>query len=94
MAIHCDTLQKWSGRTVQKRTSDPRPPHTRQEYEHISGQNMAQNASKQGIFDSYGAIFLFMFLSCMCGLGSQNESPTAAKKCMSQQRGSSSLSHD
>ena len=36
---------------------------------------MTQYASKQGKFGSLGAIFLFIFLPCMWGLGSQNESP-------------------
>ena len=60
---------------LQKCASDPRPPHTRQKYEQTSGQNMAPNASKQGKFDSLGAIFLFIFLPCMWGLGLQKESP-------------------
>ena len=61
----------------QKCASDPRPPHTRQKYEQTSGQNMTSspNASKQGKFGSLGAIFLFIFLPCMWGLGSQEESP-------------------
>ena len=36
---------------------------------------MTQNASKQGKLDSFGAMFLFIFLPCMWGLGSQNDSP-------------------
>ena len=59
----------------QKYASDPRPPHTRQQYEQTSGQNMTPNASKQGKFGSLGTIYLFIFLSCMWGLGSQKESP-------------------
>ena len=55
--------------------SDPRPPHTRQTYEQTSGQNTTPNASKKGKFGSLGAIFLFIFLPCMWGLGSQKESP-------------------
>ena len=50
---------------------------------HIQSKNMnkhldkiwTQNASKQGKFGSLGDIFLFMFLPCMWGLGSQEESP-------------------
>ena len=37
---------------------------------------MTQNASKQGKLDSFGAIFLFIFLPCMWGLGLQNDSPS------------------
>ena len=37
--------------------------------------NKTPNASKQGKFDSFRAIFLFMILPCMCGLGFQNDSP-------------------
>ena len=59
----------------EKYASDPRPPHTRQKYEQTSGQNMASDASKQGKFGSLGAIFLFIFLPCMLGLGLQKESP-------------------
>ena len=55
----------------QKRAGDPRPPHTRQKYEQKSGQNMTHNASKQGKLDSFGAIFLFIFLPCMWGWGCQ-----------------------
>ena len=62
----------------QKRAGDPRPPHTRQEYEQKSGQNMTQNASKQGKLDSFGAIFLFIVLPCMWGLGLPNDSPVPA----------------
>ena len=36
---------------------------------------MTPNASKQVKFGSLGAIFLFVFLPCMWGLGSQKESP-------------------
>ena len=36
---------------------------------------MTPNASKQGKFGSLGAIFLFIFLPCMWGLGLQKESP-------------------
>ena len=36
---------------------------------------MTPNASKQGKLDSFGAIFLFIFLPCMWGLGFQNDSP-------------------
>ena len=43
----------------------PAPPHTRQRYEQTSEQNMTQNASKQGKLDSFGAIFLFIFLPCI-----------------------------
>ena len=42
-----------------KRASDPRPPHTRQEYEQKCEQNMAQNTSKQGKLDSFAAKCLF-----------------------------------
>ena len=38
---------------------------------------MTPNASKQGKFGSLGAIFLFIFLPCMWGLGLQKESPCA-----------------
>ena len=55
--------------------SDPRPPHTRRKYEQKSARNMAQNASKQGKLDSLAAIYLFIFLPCMWGLGFQNDSP-------------------
>ena len=41
---------------------------------------MTPNASKQGKLDSFGAIFLFIFLPCMWGLGSQNDSPITSKK--------------
>ena len=58
----------------QKYASDPRPPHTKQTFEPKSGQNMTPNASKQGKFGSLGAIFLFIFLPCMWGLGFQKES--------------------
>ena len=58
----------------QKYASDPRPPHTRQKYEQTSGQNMTPNALKQGKFGSLGAIFLFIFLPCVWGLGLQKES--------------------
>ena len=54
---------------------DPRPPHTRQKYEQTSGQNMTPNASKQGKFGSLGAIFLFIFLPCMWGLGGCKKNP-------------------
>ena len=37
---------------------------------------MTPNASKQGNFGSLGAIFLFIFLPCMWGLGFQRESWT------------------
>ena len=60
---------------IQKYASDPHPPHTRQKYEQTSGQNLTPNASKQGKFSSLGAIFLFIFLPCMWGLGLQKESP-------------------
>ena len=36
---------------------------------------MTPNASKQSKFGSWGAIFLFIFLPCMWGLGLQKESP-------------------
>ena len=36
---------------------------------------MAENAAKQGKLDSFAAIFLFIFLPCMWGLGLQNDSP-------------------
>ena len=39
----------------------------------ISGQNMTPNAPKQDKLDSFGAIFLVIFLHCMWGLGFQNE---------------------
>ena len=64
----------------QKYASDPRPPHTRQKYEQTSGQSMTPNASKQGKFGSLGAIFLFIFLPCMWGLGLQKESPILSGK--------------
>ena len=38
---------------------------------------MTPNASKQGKLDSFGAIFLFIFLPRMWGLGFQNDSPVA-----------------
>ena len=61
----------------QKCASDHRPPHTRQNYGQKAGQNMTPNASKQGNLDSFGAIFLFIFLPCMWGLGFQNDSPVS-----------------
>ena len=64
------------GPSIQKCTSDPRSPHTRQKYEQKSGQNMTPDASKQGKLDSFGPIFLFIFLPCMWGLGFQNDSPS------------------
>ena len=36
---------------------------------------MTPKASKQGQLDSLGAIFLFIFLPCMWGLGFRNDSP-------------------
>ena len=36
---------------------------------------MTPNASKQGKFGGLGAIFLFIFLPCMWGLGLQKKSP-------------------
>ena len=54
---------------IQKRASDPRPPpppNTRQRYEQKSGQNMTQNALKQGKLDSFADIFLFIFC-LVCG---------------------------
>ena len=36
---------------------------------------MTPNALEQGKFGSLGAIFLFIFLPCMWGLGFQKESP-------------------
>ena len=60
---------------LQKFASDPRPPHTRQKYEQTSGHNMTPHASKQGKFGSLGAVFLFIFLPCVWGLGFQKESP-------------------
>ena len=62
----------------QKYASDPRPPHTRQKYEQTSGQNMTPNALKQGQFGSLGAIFLFIFLPCMWGLGVAKRIPIKA----------------
>ena len=59
----------------QKYASHPRPPHTRQKYEQTFWTNMTPNASKQGKSGSLGVIFLFIFLSCMWGLGFQKESP-------------------
>ena len=41
---------------------------------------MAQNASKQGKLDNFAAIFLFIFLPCMWGLGLQNDSPFQERK--------------
>ena len=35
---------------------------------------MTPNASKQGKFGSLGAVFLFIFLPCVWGLGFQKES--------------------
>ena len=58
-----------------KCTSDPHPPHTRQKYEQTSEQNMTPNALKQGKFGSLGAIFLFICLPCMWGLGLQKNNP-------------------
>ena len=40
---------------------------------------MTPNASKQGKFDSFTAIFLFIFLPCL-GLGFQNNSPLQVKQ--------------
>ena len=37
--------------------------------------NMTQNASKQGKFDGFAAILLFIFVPCMWELGFQNDSP-------------------
>ena len=70
---------------LQKYASDPRPPHTRQKYEQTSGQTMIPNASKQGKFGSLGAIFLFIFLPCVWGLGLQKnlargDHPNSRKK--------------
>ena len=42
---------------------------------------MTPNALKQGKFDSLGAIFLFIFLPCMWGLGLQKESPLISEIC-------------
>ena len=50
-------------------------PHARQKCEQTSGQNVAPNASKQGDFGSLVAIFLFIILPCMRGLGLRKESP-------------------
>ena len=50
--------------TLPKRTSDPRPPHTRQKYEQTSGQNMTPNASKQGKLDGFGSICSYFCLVC------------------------------
>ena len=93
--VACDFLQpesrKISGKNratlAQKYASDPCPPHTRQKYEQISVQNMTPNASKQGKFGSLGAIFLFIFLPCMWGLGSQKESPLALRIFFSTRSG-------
>ena len=46
-----------------------------------------QNASKQGNFDSFAAIFLFMFSLCMWGLGSQKDSPISGVRCRDTKRG-------
>ena len=72
------TLQLTTATGNQKYASDPRPPQTRQKYEQTSGQNMTPNALEQGKFGSLGAIFLFIFLPCMWGLGLQKESPGKA----------------
>ena len=37
---------------------------------------MTPNASKQGKLASFGAIFLFIFLPCMWGLGLRTRRPT------------------
>ena len=50
-----------------KCASDPRPPHTRQKYEQKSGQNMTPKCWNRAKLDSFGAIFLFIFLPCMWG---------------------------
>ena len=39
---------------------------------------MTPNASKQGKFGTLGAIFLFILLPCMWGLGSLKESPISS----------------
>ena len=49
-------------------------PHIQRKYEQKSGQHITQNASKQGKLDSFGAIFLLIFLPCTWGLGFQNNS--------------------
>ena len=54
---------------LQKSTSDPPPPHTRQNYEQKSGQNITPNASKQGKLDSFAAISLFIFSMYVAFLG-------------------------
>ena len=41
---------------------------------------MTPNASKQGKLDNLGAIFLFIGLPCMWGLGFQNDSPLSATR--------------
>ena len=56
------------------RAYPPPHPHTRQKYEQKSGQNMTPNPSKQGKFGSLRAMFLFILLPCMWGLGFQRES--------------------
>ena len=48
--------------TFQKWRVTPAPPHARQIHEEISGQNMTQNTLKQCKLDSFGAMFLFIFL--------------------------------
>ena len=58
----------------------PPPPHTRQTYEHKSGQNMSPNAFKQGKPRQFcGHIFVHVFAlyACMWGLGFQNDSPVS-----------------
>ena len=69
---HCNVMI--SKRLVnQTSTSDPHPPHTRK---HQQKPGMwPPNASKQGKLDSCAAIFLFISLPCMWGLGFQNDSP-------------------
>ena len=49
-------------------------PHIEGKNKNNSGQNMTPNASKQGNSTVWGAIFLFIVLHFMWGLGFQNDS--------------------
>ena len=64
----------------------PPPPTYKTKIWTKSGQNMAPNASKQGKLDSFAAIYLFIFLPCMWGLGLQNDSPKITSTSTERQK--------
>ena len=66
----------------QKCVSNPRPPTYEAKYEQTSGEHMTQIASKSGTLDSFVAIFLFIVLPSMWGLGSQNDCPLCVCVCV------------